>query len=232
MPLALHLVMSDHDLFGTGDEPAFLDGFGPVPAELARELVVGACSRRERLWLRRLYAHPVTGELVAAETRGRYFRASLARFIRLRDRTCRTPWCHTPVRHGDHALDPRWAVRPTPQNGQGLCEACDYAKQAPGWRARRSPGSKAQRSRRRCRRATVPLRPPPTVATPADTDPARLPARRLALAHPRAAAAYVRSSDQPALPTRATTHAATSTVQPGGGSRRGGNPLAEAGRRR
>src|SRR4051794_14712709 len=37
-PVALHLVMSDQDLFGTGDEPALLDGFGPIPAELAREL--------------------------------------------------------------------------------------------------------------------------------------------------------------------------------------------------
>jgi len=26
-------------------------------------------------------------------------------------------------------------------NGQGLCEACNHAKQAPGWRARPSPAS-------------------------------------------------------------------------------------------
>jgi hypothetical protein len=140
VPVALHLVMTDHALFGTGEEPAFVDGFGPIPAELARELVAGACTRRDRIWLRRLYAHPVTGELVATEARGRFFRASLARFIRLRDRTCRTPWCDAPVRHSDHA----WGIAldgPTSAaNGQGLCEACDYAKQAPGWRARPSPG--------------------------------------------------------------------------------------------
>ena len=165
-PVALNLVMTDHDLFDRGDQPAFIDGFGPIPGELARELVVGACSRGERVWLRRLYAHPVTGELMAAETRGRLFRASLARFIRLRDRVCRTPWCDAPVRHGDHARS-RAEDGPTSlDNGQGLCEACDYAKQAPGWRARPSPGAVGHEIE-----TTLPTghryrsRPPPAVAT-------------------------------------------------------------------
>jgi hypothetical protein len=138
-PVALHLVMTDHDLFGGGDEPAYLDAFGPIPAELAREMVVEACTRRERVWLRRLYTHPKTGELVAADAHGRRFLGSLARFIRLRDQVCQTPWCDAPVRHIDHAVG-RDADGPTDAiNGQGLCEACNYAKQAPGWRARPSP---------------------------------------------------------------------------------------------
>jgi hypothetical protein len=137
--VSLHLVMSDHDLFGTDDEPAHLDGYGPIPAELAREIVAGACTRKEQVWLRRLYCHPQTGELVAAESRARLFRGSLARFIRLRDRTCRTPWCDAPVRHVDHPTDSAADGPTSALNGQGLCEACNYAKQAPGWRARPSP---------------------------------------------------------------------------------------------
>ncbi len=166
VPVALDLVMTDHDLFGTGDEPALLDGFGPIPAELARELVADACTRRERVWLRRLYAHPSTGELVAAEARGRLFPDSLARFIRLRDRTCRTPWCDAPVRHADHALDHALGGATSIANGQGLCEACDYAKQAPGWRARPSPAADGHQIE-----TTLPTghryrsRPPPAVAT-------------------------------------------------------------------
>jgi hypothetical protein len=165
VPVALGLVMTDRDLFGVADEPAFLDGFGPIPAELARELVVDACTRRERVWLRRLYADPVTGELVAAEARGRFFRASLARFIRLRDRTCRTPWCDAPVRHADHALSSAVGGPTSADNGQGLCEACDYAKQAPGWHAHRSSGSQGHEIE-----TTLPTghryrsRPPPAVA--------------------------------------------------------------------
>ena len=82
-----------------------MEGFGPIPAELAREILVGALTDRERVWVRRLYCHPRTGELVATDTRSRLFRGSLARFIRLRDRTCRTPWCDAPVRHGDHPIE-------------------------------------------------------------------------------------------------------------------------------
>ncbi len=166
VPISLHLAMSDHVLFGTREEPALLDGFGPIPAELARELVTGACSRDERVWLRRLYTRPATGELVAAEARGRLFRKSLARFIRLRDRTCRTPWCDAPVRHCDHALDHARAGPTSLDNAQGLCETCDYAKQAPGWRARPSPAADGHEIE-----TTLPTghryrsRPPPAMAT-------------------------------------------------------------------
>lgn len=164
--VSLNLVMTDHDLFGAGDQPAYVDGYGPVPSELAREIVAGACTRKEELWLRRLYCHPRTGELVAADSRSRLFPRSLARFIRLRDRVCRTPWCDAPVRHLDHPV-PRADDGPTSEvNGQGLCEACNYAKEAPGWWARPSPGTDGHEIE-----TTLPTghryrsRPPPIVAT-------------------------------------------------------------------
>ncbi len=138
--ITLDLVMSDQHLFGDSDEPAHLDGFGPIPAELARELVVGACSRQEQVWLRRLYTTPDTGELVAMDARTRCFPTGLARFVRLRDRVCRTPWCDAPIRHIDHALDHHDDGPTTASNGQGLCQACNHAKQAPGWHARPSNG--------------------------------------------------------------------------------------------
>jgi hypothetical protein len=142
-PLSLGIVMTDQDLLGGGDEPAHLEGFGPISAELARELVVGALTANERVWVRRLYCHPGTGELVAADARARIFRGSLARFIRLRDRVCRTPWCDAPIRHGDHAVDSAAGGPTSLDNAQGLCEACNYAKQAPGWLARPSPDADA-----------------------------------------------------------------------------------------
>jgi hypothetical protein len=85
--------------------------------------------------LRRLFTHPRTGELVALDARARGFPAGLRRFLRLRDQTCRTPWCDAPVRHADH-VEPRESGGATSAaNGQGLCEHCNYTKQAPGWRA-------------------------------------------------------------------------------------------------
>jgi Domain of unknown function (DUF222) len=137
--VSLGLVMSDAALFGGVDEPAHLDGFGPIPAELAREIVVGACDRDERIWLRRLYASSDSGELVAMDARSRRFRGSLARFIRLRDRVCRAPWCDAPIRHVDHAWRHADDGPTAEDNAQSLCEACNYAKDAPGWRARPGP---------------------------------------------------------------------------------------------
>ena len=137
--VSLGLVMSDAALLGGSDEPAQLEGFGPIPAELAREIVAGACDRDEDVWLRRLYTSPTTGELVSMDTTGRFFRGSLARFIRLRDQVCRTPWCDAPIRHVDH-LQPHTSGGSTSAgNGQGLCESCNYAKDAPRWRARPEP---------------------------------------------------------------------------------------------
>ena len=135
----LGLVMSDGALFGESDEPAHLDTFGPVPAELAREVVAGTLSRGEELWLRRLYAHPATGELVAMDARARRFRGGLPRLVRLRDQTCRTPWCDAPVRHTDHVRAAAQGGETTRDNAQALCEACNYAKDAAEWRARAGP---------------------------------------------------------------------------------------------
>jgi hypothetical protein len=143
VPVALGVVMTDHALFGGADDAAHLEGFGPIPAELAREIVCGALSADQRVSIRRLYASPDTGELVAMEARTRTFRGNLARFVRLRDQVCRTPWCDAPIRHTDHVV-PHGAGGPTgAANGQGLCEACNYARTAPRWRASPGPGGTA-----------------------------------------------------------------------------------------
>ena len=95
--------------------------------------------------LRRLYLDPVSGELVAMESTARAFPAGLARLIRTRDQSCRTPWCDAPIRHIDH-IQPHADGGPTSYtNGQGLCEACNQAKEAPGWTATpaaRNPGTR------------------------------------------------------------------------------------------
>jgi hypothetical protein len=168
--ISLDLVMSDQTLFGDSDEPAHLDGYGPVPAELARELITDACTRRERIWLRRLYTSPGTGELVAMDARTRCFPTSLARFIRLRDRVCRTPWCDAPIRHIDHAHDHHHGGPTTAVNGQGLCQACNHATQAPAWHARPSPSPSPRAGPGHQIETTTPTRHtyrtrPPAIAT-------------------------------------------------------------------
>lgn len=140
LPVTLGVVMTDAALFGGADDAAHLEGFGPIPAELAREIVCGALSAAEQVTIRRLYASPETGELAAMDSRSRLFPAGLARFIRLRDQVCRTQWCDAPIRHTDHVVPHEADGLTSVDNGQGLCEACNYAKAAPRWRARPGPG--------------------------------------------------------------------------------------------
>ena len=133
-PIAVNLVLSDESLVGGSSAPADVSGYGPIPAAVARELVSGAVNdERSRATLRRLYAHPASGALVAMESRARLFPRGLAAFIGLRDQRCRTPYCDAPIRHLDHAR-PWVAGGPTnADNGLGLCERCNYVKEVAGW---------------------------------------------------------------------------------------------------
>lgn len=137
--VALNLVMTDRALLTGHAEPGWLDGYGPVPADLARHLVWESLDAGDRVWLRRLYTHPGTGELTALDSHQRLFRHNLARLIRTRDRTCRTPWCDAPIREVDHADEAHAGGPTSAENGQGLCQACNLAKQAPGWASARAP---------------------------------------------------------------------------------------------
>ncbi|MDG5484386.1 HNH endonuclease [Mycolicibacterium gadium] len=133
-PVAVNLVMSDQALFGDDNCAAVVEGYGPIPAEIARKLVDDAVGDdRSKATLRRLYRHPKSGSLVAMESRSRCFPKGLAKFIALRDRTCRTPYCDAPIRHRDHAV-PKSRGGPTHAlNGLGMCAHCNYVKESPGW---------------------------------------------------------------------------------------------------
>ncbi|MGE2834202.1 HNH endonuclease [Mycobacterium sp. SMC-4] len=135
VPVALNLVMADTTLAGDDDELAWLDGYGPVPAGFCRALVGDAAlDAGTKATLRRLYRHPDSGQLVAMESKSRIFPKGLARFLELRDRMCRTPYCDAPIRHHDHARPARDNGPTSARNGLGECEACNYAKETPGWR--------------------------------------------------------------------------------------------------
>jgi hypothetical protein len=134
-PIAVNLVLSDETLLGGDSAPADVYGYGPVPAAVARAMVSRAMAdRRSRATLRRLYAHPRAGALVAMESRARLFPRGLAAFIELRDQRCRTPYCDAPIRHRDHAQSWADGGSTSAANGLGLCEGCNYTKETDGWR--------------------------------------------------------------------------------------------------
>ncbi len=124
--------MTDHTLL-TGAGVAWEED-EPVPAKTALHLLDGVPVEIKRLFTDQ------AGALVAMESRSRRFPDGLAELIRNRDHgTCRTPWCDAPIRHSDHIID--WANGgPTSYgNGQGLCVACNHAKQATTAQARAAP---------------------------------------------------------------------------------------------
>jgi hypothetical protein len=133
VPISINLIITDQALLDGGNEPAIIDGHGPIPAQLARELVTTP-SDDTAIWLRRLYTNPESGQLIAMESKQRYFPPGQRHFIRLRDQYCRTPYCGAPIRHTDH-IQPAAEDGPTTvANGQGYCEACNHTKQAPSWK--------------------------------------------------------------------------------------------------
>ena len=145
--LDLGIVITDTALLGRGDESecALLEGYGTIPAHVITDTLQGrppgtiVSSPEEHpdheaaAVFRQLYRSPRSGQLVAMESRARTFPVGLSRLIRLRDVTCRTPWCNAVIRQIDHVL-PHHRGGPTSlENGQGLCVRCNLAKELGLW---------------------------------------------------------------------------------------------------
>src|SRR5690606_5601879 len=131
-----HLVIPATALLGTPglpSEPGWVLGGGYVPAGVCRQLFIDA-AESDRAAVRRVFADPADGRLVAMESTGRTFTGLLARMIRIRDgSTCRTPWCDAPIKHSDHVVPDAEGGPTSFDNAQGLCEACNQVKETPGF---------------------------------------------------------------------------------------------------
>ncbi|WP_313822104.1 DUF222 domain-containing protein [Citricoccus sp.] len=97
------------------------------------EIPDAAETAEARVFLRRLYTSPETGQLVAMDSQRREFSGQLRRMIMLRDNICRTPYCGAPIRHIDHATPHRQGGPTSYGNGSGLCARCNYTKEHAGW---------------------------------------------------------------------------------------------------
>ncbi|CAN5477148.1 hypothetical protein BH10ACT10_BH10ACT10_23730 [soil metagenome] len=133
VPVEVHLVMSAEKLLAGDEAAAHVQGYGPVPAPFARDWIRGTAAE---VWVRRLFTAPAGDRLVAMESTRRCFTGLLRRFVVLRDQVCRTSWCDAPIRHVDHPTPAGAGGETSAVNAQGLCEACNYAKEAPGWHTR------------------------------------------------------------------------------------------------
>lgn len=139
---------------------AYLVGYGPIPLDQALELIEPPPGAQpgpgpgqppgagpepppspspRRVFLRRLLADPFTGTVIDRETTRRLFTPAERALLTTRDQTCAMPWCDAPIRHADHATPHARGGPTTIDNASGLCQACNNAKELPGWSHRRVP---------------------------------------------------------------------------------------------
>ncbi|MEV8370406.1 DUF222 domain-containing protein [Microbacterium sp. NPDC064584] len=121
-------------LLGVTDEPATLEGNGPIDATTAREL-----ARTSRSPWERILTHPVSGAVLAPDTYQRP--AAIDRLLRARDRHCRFPGCRTPAIRCevDHTIDYARGGPTDTRNLAHLCQRHHTMKQFTPWRLRQLP---------------------------------------------------------------------------------------------
>jgi len=123
-------------LLGVGDEPATLEGVGPIDLDTARELAAAAPS------FLRVLTHPETGAVLSVG-RERYVPpADLRAALLVRDGTCRFPGCARRAARCDvdHALAWQDGGRTSIDNLAHLCRKHHRLKHAAGWIVTRERG--------------------------------------------------------------------------------------------
>ncbi|GAA1869981.1 HNH endonuclease [Brevibacterium marinum] len=131
VPTQVHLVVEAETLLSDGMVPAWLPGYGPLPARTARNFVA---ANDAEIFIRRMFTRATDGQLVGMESRGRTFTGQLRQMVVYRDDVCRTPWCDARIRHADHADGYASGGATSWENGSGLCAACNFTKEHPGWK--------------------------------------------------------------------------------------------------
>ncbi|HOB58031.1 MAG TPA: HNH endonuclease signature motif containing protein, partial [Rhodoglobus sp.] len=123
-------------LLGVSDEPATLEGYGPIDHDTAMRLAATAPS------FTRLLTHPETGAVLSVG-RDRYtVPADLRTWLRVRDGTCRFPGCSRAARicEIDHTQDWLHNGQTAHENLAHLCPAHHRLKHQTRWTVTQSAG--------------------------------------------------------------------------------------------
>ncbi|WP_022900498.1 HNH endonuclease signature motif containing protein [Humibacter albus] len=123
-------------LTGVSDEPGELDGYGPVPPEMARRLVAHAPS------MTRVLTHPVTGTVLDVDRTTYKVPAALRRWLALRDGTCRFPGCgrRSLACDLDHTIAWEDGGTTSADNLSHLCRKHHRLKHVVGWTVEQTSG--------------------------------------------------------------------------------------------
>ncbi len=128
-PISINVTVDLPTLLGLAENPAELEGHGPIPATLARKLAA------DGKW-RKFVTDPLTGNLLDMG-RSHYLPSQyLVDFLTARDRTCRFPGCSHPARLSDidHAKSWEEGGQTNPENLGFLCRRHHRLKTHGGWK--------------------------------------------------------------------------------------------------
>ncbi|WP_176980688.1 HNH endonuclease signature motif containing protein [Paramicrobacterium humi] len=130
---SVHVTVPVMTLIGLSNEPADLEGYGPIDPDTARRLAAQAPS------FTRLLTHPETGAVLSVG-RDRYaVPADLRKAIEIRDVTCCFPGCNRPARQCDidHRVDWQYGGETNIDNCQSMCRSHHTLKHATTWAVER-----------------------------------------------------------------------------------------------
>ncbi|SMH43457.1 protein of unknown function [Rathayibacter oskolensis] len=145
---------------GLDDTPADLDGYGLIPADVARDLVgIGASFTR-------VLTDPDTGRVTSVGRTHRVPPPRMRLYLQLRDQTCRFPGCtrSASTAEADHTTEWRNGGETRLENLASLCTAHHHVRHGDRWTYVLHPDGTAEWSTPTGRRVTT--SPPPLPGRP------------------------------------------------------------------
>jgi hypothetical protein len=130
------ITVSAETLLRRSDEPAILEGYGPISPEAARQIAANVPE------FTRLLTHPETGVVLSLGTTRYRNTAAMRKWLRMRDETCRFPGCSRPAMTSDIDHTTGWADggRTDHDNLAHLCEPHHRLKHLSQWNVTQEPG--------------------------------------------------------------------------------------------
>jgi hypothetical protein len=127
-------------LLGLDDQPASLEGYGPIDAATARRLTATAPS------FYRILTHPITGTILDIDKTTLRIPADMRRWLQVRDQTCIFPGCGKRAKFCelDHTVDRQFGGVTKVNNLAHLCKKHHREKHHTRWTAQHLPNGNIQ----------------------------------------------------------------------------------------
>jgi hypothetical protein len=132
----VHLTVPALSMLGRSEEPAMLEGYGPIDPETARQW-----AGNDDSWVR-ILTHPETGAVLSVGRTKYKVPKAMRRYVHFQDQTCIFGPCGTPAEHCeiDHIHEWQDGGATEVQNLASLCRRHHKLKTYTGWSYEQLPG--------------------------------------------------------------------------------------------